>query len=409
MGISKQKPPSYRKQKRASGDHLAFVELSGQRIYLGRYGSPESRTEYRKRIAEWEVSGNRLPVPADDLTVVELCDAHRTHAKKHFPPGSKELAAYKMITAALVKLYGRDLVADFGPLKFKAVRLELMKTPDKRVKVGKKRKRSRQYVNKLCGLLKRMIKWGVSEEMVSPSVWEALKAVDGLRQGRTELPESAGVSVVADSVIGKTCEHLTPTVAAMVRLQQYTGMRPGEVCAIRTGDLEMPRDGDRVWTYQPASHKTAWRGRRRTIFIGPKGRAILEPWLRTNLKEYTFTPAQSEKERLARRRENRKTPDGQGNEPGTNRQRSPLKQPGNRYTTDTYTNAIHYACRAAFGDDKSMYWSPNQLRHSFATYVRREHGLEAAQVLLGHAKADVTQIYADRDVKKAKTVIAKIG
>ncbi len=53
--------------------------------------------------------------------------------------------------------------------------------------------------------------------------------------------------------------------------------------------------------------------------------------------------------------------------------------------------------------------SPNQLRHSFATKVRREHGLEAAQVLLGHAMADVTQVYAERDTEKAAAVALKIG
>ena len=52
---------------------------------------------------------------------------------------------------------------------------------------------------------------------------------------------------------------------------------------------------------------------------------------------------------------------------------------------------------------------PNQIRHSYATRVRREHGLEAAQVLLGHEKADVTQIYAERDLALALEVAKKIG
>ena len=43
------------------------------------------------------------------------------------------------------------------------------------------------------------------------------------------------------------------------------------------------------------------------------------------------------------------------------------------------------------------HWHPNQLRHTFATEVRRTHGLEAAQAALGHSKADVTQVYAERD------------
>jgi integrase len=51
----------------------------------------------------------------------------------------------------------------------------------------------------------------------------------------------------------------------------------------------------------------------------------------------------------------------------------------------------------------------NRIRHTYATKVRREHGLEAAQVLLGHSQADVTQIYAERDLAKAIEVAKKIG
>ena len=45
-------------------------------------------------------------------------------------------------------------------------------------------------------------------------------------------------------------------------------------------------------------------------------------------------------------------------------------------------------------------WHPHQLRPSYATNVRREFGLEAAQILLGPSKADVTQIYAERDMDR---------
>ena len=41
--------------------------------------------------------------------------------------------------------------------------------------------------------------------------------------------------------------------------------------------------------------------------------------------------------------------------------------------------------------------------------VRKVHGLEIAQILLGHAKADVTQIYAERDMNRAVEVARKIG
>ena len=54
-------------------------------------------------------------------------------------------------------------------------------------------------------------------------------------------------------------------------------------------------------------------------------------------------------------------------------------------------------------------WSPNQLRHAAGTEVRRQYGLEAAQVILGHAKADVTQVYAERDMALAAEIMSKIG
>jgi site-specific recombinase XerC len=58
---------------------------------------------------------------------------------------------------------------------------------------------------------------------------------------------------------------------------------------------------------------------------------------------------------------------------------------------------------------KVHHWHPNQLRHSFATRVRKEHGLEAAQVLLKHSHVDVTQVYAERNERLAATVTAQIG
>lgn len=54
-------------------------------------------------------------------------------------------------------------------------------------------------------------------------------------------------------------------------------------------------------------------------------------------------------------------------------------------------------------------WHPNQLRHSYATRIRKLHGLEAAQVLLGHSRADVTQLYAARNEELAVSVAAEVG
>jgi site-specific recombinase XerC len=76
-----------------------------------------------------------------------------------------------------------------------------------------------------------------------------------------------------------------------------------------------------------------------------------------------------------------------------------------RYSVQAYGRAVHRASVKAGVEP----WHPNQLRHNFATAVRKSHGLEAAQVLLGHSRADVTQVYAERNQELAATVVAKIG
>jgi integrase len=50
-----------------------------------------------------------------------------------------------------------------------------------------------------------------------------------------------------------------------------------------------------------------------------------------------------------------------------------------------------------------------QLRHTAATAIRAQYGLEVTSNVLGHAKADVTQIYAERDLSRARAVAAEIG
>jgi integrase len=66
---------------------------------------------------------------------------------------------------------------------------------------------------------------------------------------------------------------------------------------------------------------------------------------------------------------------------------------------------VRRACKKA---DVPIF-SPNRIRHLFATQVRKEYGLEAAQVLLGHAKADVTQVYAETNRAKGQEVMREIG
>jgi integrase len=404
--------PKYRRHK-ASGQ--AVVTIDGRDFYLGLHGSNVSRIEYDRVVGEWLAAGRRLPteIPANSITIVELAAAYWRFAESYYTKNGQPTGSIERIKTALKHLratYGLTLTSAFGPLALQALQLKF-------VQQGK----ARTYVNHLIEQIKRIFKWGVAKELVPPSVYQALSTVDGLRRGRTEATERQPIGPVAPEIVDATLPFLPPVVADMVRFQSLTGCRPGEVCILRPADLD--RAGD-VWAYRPSTHKTEHRGRERVIFIGPLAQEILRPYLLPDAGSYCFTPAESERKRLAARHAVRKTPASYGNKPGSNRKKRRKLPPGDHYETGAYANCIRRASdiadraarkkvreRDVNAEDKRLIprWTPNQLRHSVATNVRRRFGLEAVQVVLGHAKADVSQIYAERDMGLAERIMREVG
>ncbi|REK17370.1 MAG: site-specific integrase [Planctomycetota bacterium] len=393
--------PKYR-HHRASGQ--AVVTLDGRDFYLGRWKSTASKAVYERLIGEWLANGRRLSQTCgtEGLTVVELLAAYRRHARAYYRKNGKltsTVASLDYAIRPLRQFYGRELVRDFGPLALQALQGHLS-----RGYVDAKGKPvaglARRTVNDRIAAIKRVFRWGVSQELVPPSVIHALDAVPGLKIGRSEARETAPVLPVEDDVVEATLPHLPTVVADMVRLQRLTGCRPGEVCSLRPCDVD--RSGD-VWTYRPASHKTEHHGRDRVIFIGPRAQEILTPYLLRPATSHCFSPRESEKQRKVAMRAARtsKVPPSQVDRSKP----KPMRVPSGRYGKDTYRRAIARAC------DKAgvPHWSPNRLRHTAATSIRRQFGLEAAQVALGHSTADVTQIYAERDRELGLRVALEVG
>jgi integrase len=356
------------------------------------------------------------------------------HAEQHYrrPDGTQttEVREYARAFGPLRRHYGRTPARDFGPLAFKAVRNEM-------VEAGLARK----VVNQRAGRVRRLFKWAVENERVPPSVFEALRAVAGLQAGRTEARETEPVGPVSQEVVEATLAHANPHVAAMVRVQLLTGARPGEVCVMRACDIDM---GGPIWLYRPGSdrgqvgqHKTAHHGHQRIIPLGPQAQEVIRPFLKLDTRAYLFSPREAMEEVRAERRRKRKArvqPSQQ-----YRRVAKPKRGPGERYTTSAYSHAVEKACGRAFPPPKPLgrrdgeaaaswlerltpeekeqlaawkrqhTWHPNQLRHTRATDIRRRYGLEAAQVILGHAKADVTQLYAERNLTLAQRIAGEIG
>jgi len=394
---------------RASGQ--AIVKLSGKVHYLGRYGTKKSKAKYKRLVGEW-LTTDRQPAPAcaesGELTVVELLARYMPFAVRHYRKGGEptgEIDNIRYAIRPLKEIYGRTQVKDFGPLALKALQNHLI---DQGV--------SRKTVNSRIGIIRRIFRWGVSEQLCPPSLLHALSSVMGLQAGRTNARETAPIRPVQDSVVEATLQHLPTVVADMVRVQRLLGCRPGEICSLRPLDIDR---SEAVWTYRPATHKTEHHHKDRVILIGPKAQAILKPYLERDSLAHCFQPHESEQQRRALQRVRRKTR-VQPSQFDRSKPR-PKTKPGTSYTVVTYRRAITRACDLAFpvpaalpvgkhqAWKKSHRWHPNQLRHTAATEFRKQFGVEAARVLLGHSKISTTEIYADRDLQQAAEIMKEIG
>jgi integrase len=384
--------PTYRLHK-PSGQAVITIRSGATRrdVYLGEYGSPESKAEYARLVA---VTAAGAPGPARrDVTVSEILVGFLKWAATHYrDPGgnpTSELNELKLSLRPVRDLYGTTPAAEFGPLALKAVRQQM-------VVAGL----CRTLVNRRVDRVRRVWKWAASEELIPVTVYDALKTVAGLREGRTGARESEPVGPADPAAVEATLPHLNPVVAAMVRVQLLTGMRPGEVCRLTPG--EVARSGT-VWLYTPRLHKTRHRGKGRVVPIGPKAQAVLAPFLAGDPGAPAFSPRAAREERYKAMRAARKTKVQPSQ--ADRKKVKPVRSPAAGFTTALYAAAVGRAAKKA----GAGHFHPNQLRHTFATEVRKAHGLEAAQVLLGHSRADVTQVYAERDLNLAVAVAKKAG
>ena len=180
----------------------------------------------------------------------------------------------------------------------------------------------------------------------------------------------------------------------------------------RTTGADLETTGH-VWIYTPQEHKTEHHGRVREVYFGPRALAILKSFLKTDLQAYLFSPREVEQERRAEMRVNRKSPVQPSQR--DRRKEQPQRPPRERYDTNSYRRAIQRAIdkanrsRRDAGEPEIPRWSPNQLRHNAATRARKMEGLETSQVILGHSRADVTQVYAERDRERAVSFMLQHG
>ena len=408
----RQAVPKYRKHK-STGQ--AVCTINGRDHYLGPFATKASKIEYDRLITEWLSSGRSASfgtLERDEISVNELILAYLKHAHTYYRKDGRLTGEYEALCHAFrsVKyLYGRRPVSEFGPLAAQAVM-------HKMIEHGL----CRGTINRHLGRIKRLFRWGVAQELIDAGISHGLEAVRGLRKGRSAAVETGPVLPIADDVVEATLKCMPDVPADMVRLQLLLGCRPSELTMLRPMDIDRGVD---PWRYRPSSHKCEHHDRDRAIFVGPQAQSIISRYLARDAAAFCFQPIDSEQKRRAAVHAGRRVPLSCGNVPGSNRVRRRKRAPGGRYTVDAYRRAIHRAADKAFpappeiakdpmklAEWRSAHrWAPNRLRHSRGTSIRREYGLEGSQVILGHASANITQVYAERDHALAARIAREVG
>lgn len=386
--------PSYLLHKKSG---QARVRIDGRDHLLGPFGSDESRIRYGELIAK-RVSG----VPLDPLaaglnrgtnrgtesddpgpSIAELVVAFLSHAEQHYIKNGQPTSEQHCIRSAvrpLRELYALLPAKDFGPLALKAVRAKMVESG-----------LARNTVNSNIGRIRRMFRFAVADEMVSVDVLQRLEAVSPLLAGRTEARDLPPRHAVDQTDIDAVKKNVTSLVRDLIDVQLLTGARSGELLALTTCMID--RSGE-VWKSKLTDHKCQHKGKSRTLYFGPKAQLILAKYLLADPDKQLF-----------------------------------------KITRTAYCRAITRACELAYGMPDELRsiskdlstaerdefrrqaakwraehcWSPHWLRHTAATRVREQLGIENVQSLLGHSDAEMSRHYSAKMDKLAASTAAACG
>jgi len=374
----KYQPPRYCKLKIRKKVY-AVVYHQGKTVYLGAYGSPESRVAYTRFVAETKNDAVlKLPENNGTVTVADLVTSFLEHVEG--TTTKQNFGQYRLAIKALLKLYGDGtLVNDFTPRCLKLFRQELINS----------KRLCRKMVNNHTVRIVTVFTWGVQEELVKPQTDTALKAVKSLPEGYPGTFDHPEREDVPDEVVIRTLPFLPPTIRVMVKIQRLTGMRPCEVFNMKVGEIDCKTDPE-LWLYRLPTHKTQKKTKRKKIVpLSKIEQELIAPYLENKKPDdAVFSPHEARAELIAIKG------------------RTNLK-PRDFFDKDIYRravmNAIDKGNRTLPKDNQIPHWTPYQLRHSASSAMEiEEDGIDKAQALLGHSSPKMTAKYNHRQIEKMK-------
>ena len=381
MSKLQNRPPKYSKLKK-----YAVVYLNGKTIYLGLYGSTESKKEYARIIAEKQSSPMVLLEKNDkSITLDELGAAYLDYAERQFDKNHYE--NYRTALGFALDIYGHQAVDEFSPLKLKTVRDEMVRSG----------RFCRAVVNRYASRILTALSWGVENELVEPRTVQRLREVKALPKRTPGTFESKKRRAVPDDAVKRTLPFLPPTVAAMVQLQRLTGLRPSEVFRMTVGDIDRTQENG-LWYYILERHKTEQHtDEDKIIPLGLPEQSLIAPYLIGKKTAAVFSPRTAMQERNVEKRANRKSKITPSQTARNAARAAKPSKCGEFYDKNSYNRAITYAIRKGNkvlpAAQQIPHWTPYQLRHSAGTETSKTQGREKAQALLTHSTIATTAIY----------------
>ncbi len=242
-----------------------------------------------------------------------------------------------------------------------------------------------KYCNKLVKFVKAVFVWGMSPNLkvksladiipplVSPSLGYALSKVPLLQPG--EARENKERDAVPADAINKLLSLLPPTYADIMRIQLLAGMRPGETCRMKVGDIRRTKeefaevsrlyDGE-MWLYVQPDHKTKRYIGRKTIPLGVEEQEILGKYLGPDPSKPIFRGVR-----------------------------------GGAVSGEMYSREVAETIEL-HGLPKFV---PYEMRHTGLSQISLEHGRDAARAVAGHTTEAMTARYDHSDLEKAFEVV----
>lgn len=383
--------PKICRQPRRNGKYTLFASIrvtplgekpKYRRIYFGEEGRPETTAAvdaFLQNQDSQQLEPRETVVNAPSIAL--LCREFMSFARQDYPPTSQEPNHFFTVLRPFVDRFGAQTIESFSLTQLEDYRADLITSG----------RLCRREINARIQRILRVFKFGARRRLVPIELNQELHLIESIRRGRLGTRDNPRVRSVQLADVIATLPFLPSPVAAMVKLQLYTGARPGEIRMMRAEDLDTSGP---IWHYTLATDKTA-RFRdpddKRVISLHAEAQAVIRPFLRP--AGYLFTPADSVAERRARDAAARKTrvqPSQIARHERT--VMYPKELLNDYYTQDAYRRCITRACERA----GVAPWHPYQLRHTAATAIQRAYGIEIARSVLGHVASSTTEIYIDK-------------